>query len=94
MNYMTNVNVEIYLSEIISFFEKNEIELKKLIDLGKKQLFFDKLRKFSYFNFAKGEDYVLTKQQIIDICVLVNKGHDPYSSVKYFYGPFEKINLN
>jgi hypothetical protein len=50
---MTNVNVEIYLSQIISFFEKNEIELKKLIDLGKKQLFFDKLRKFSYFNFAK-----------------------------------------
>jgi hypothetical protein len=40
------------------------------------------------------EDFVLTKQQIIDICVLVNKGHEPYSSVKYFDGPFGKINLN
>lgn len=94
MNFMSNVNVEIYLSEIISFFEKNELELKKLVEITKKQLFFDKLRKTSYFNFAKGEDYVLTRQQIIDICVLVNKGHDPYSSVKYFDGPFGKINLN
>jgi len=91
---MTNVNVEIYLSEIISFFEKNEEELKKLVNLDKKQLFFDKLRKSSYFNFGLGEDFVLTKQQIIDICVLVNKGHEPYSSVKYFDGPFGKINLN
>ena len=91
---MTNVNVEIYLSEVISFFEKNQDELKKLVKLEKKQLFFDKLRKSSYFNFDRGEDYVLTKQQIIDICVLVNKGHEPYSSVKYFDGPFGKINLN
>lgn len=91
---MTNVNVEIYLSEIISFFEKNEEELKKLVKLEKKQLFFDKLRKASYFNFGLGEDFILTKQQIIDICVLVNRGHEPYSSVKYFDGPFGKINLN
>jgi len=91
---MINVNVEIYLTEIISFFEKNEEELKKLVKLEKKQLFFDKLRKYSYFNFKKGEDYVLTKQQIIDICVLVNKGYDPYANVRYFDGPFGKINLN
>jgi hypothetical protein len=91
---MTNVNVEIYLTELFSFFEKNTSELVKLVKLEQKSLFFDGIRKASYFNFGLGEDFVLTKQQILDICVMVNKGKDPNNNVRYFDGPFGKINLN
>ena len=91
---MTNVNVEIYLTELFSFFEKNTEELIKLIKIEQKSLFFERIRKASYFNFGLGEDFVLTKQQIVDICVLLNRGKNPNNNVRYFNGPFGKINLN
>ena len=91
---MTNVNVEIYLTELFSFFEKNTDELIKLIKIEQKSLFFERIRKASYFNFGLGDDFVLTKQQIVDICVLLNRGKNPNNNVRYFNGPFGKINLN
>lgn len=92
-----NVDIEIYLTQIFSFFQKNESELLKLIPLEKKDNFFDRVRFISYANYNNGENFVLTKTQIIEICVELNKPkkqNDPLKNVRYFDGPFGKINLN
>ena len=66
---MSNIDVEIYLSQLKSFFENNPNDLIELIGDIQKNEFYEKLRHQSYQNLEKGEDYVLTKQQIIDIVI-------------------------
>jgi hypothetical protein len=61
--------------------------------LDKKLAFFDKIKKTSFFNKDTGVDFVLTRQQLIDISVLLN-GVKPENNVKYFISPIGVINLN
>ena len=92
-----NVDIEIYLTQIFSFFQKNKGELEKLIPFAKKDIFFEEVRKTSYLNHKNGESFILTKNQIIDICVELNKPkkkNNYLDNVRYFNGPFGKINLN
>jgi hypothetical protein len=92
-----NIDIEIYLTQIFTFFQKNKEELEKLIPFIKKDVFFEKVRATSYLNHKNGESFVLTKSQIIEICVELNnpkKQNDPLKNVRYFDGPFGKINLN
>jgi len=92
-----NIDIEIYLIQIFSFFQKNENELIKLIPLEKKDIFFERIRHSSYANHNNGENFVLTKTQIIEICVEINnpkKQNNPFKNVRYFDGPLGKINLN
>ena len=94
---MMNVEIEIYLTQFFSFFQKNEGELIKLVPLEKKDIFFDKIRTASYLNYKNSEDFLLTKTQIVEICVEINKPkkqNNPDENVRYFDGPFGKINLN
>lgn len=66
---MKNVDVEIYLNQLISFFEKNPNDLINLIGESLKDEFYNKVRKQSLENIEKGEDVTLTQKQIIDIVV-------------------------
>ena len=72
---MNNVDVEIYISNLITFFENNPNDLMVLVGQTQKELFFKKLRLRSEKNVEEGSDFVLTKQQIIDIVVEM-KIHD------------------
>ena len=90
---MSKVDIEIYVSNMVKFFEQNPDELSKLIPLDKKLAFFDKIKKTSFFNKDTGVDFVLTRQQLIDISVLLN-GVKPENNVKYFISPIGAINLN
>jgi hypothetical protein len=72
---MNNVDVEIYISNLINFFENNPNDLMVLVGQTQKELFFKKLRLRSEKNVEEGSDFVLTKQQIIDIVVEM-KIHD------------------
>jgi hypothetical protein len=62
-----NVDVEIYLNQFISFFEKNPDSLIELIGHIDKNDFFNKVKEQCYYNIEKGDDVTLTKMQIIDI---------------------------
>jgi hypothetical protein len=90
---MSKVDIEIYVSNMVKFFEQNPDELSKLIPLDKKFAFFDKIKKTSFFNKETGVDFVLTRQQLVDISVLLN-GVRPENNIKYFITPIGLINLN
>ena len=66
---MKNVDVDVYLTNLINFFEKNPNDLIDLIGELKKTIFYDKLREKSYENFEKGEEYIITQKQLVDIVV-------------------------
>ena len=66
---MTNVDIEVYISNLINFFEKNPNDLMVLIGNLQKEDFYEKLRHQCYKNVEKGDDYVISKQQIVDIII-------------------------
>ena len=66
---MKNIDVEIYLNQLISFFEKNPNDLSNLIGDSLKTEFFDKIRTQCYKNAEDGDEISLTQKQIIDIVV-------------------------
>jgi hypothetical protein len=67
-----NVDIEVYLSGIIKFFKDNPKDLLSLVPKDKENDFYSMLRKFSCDNHDKGEDYILTRNQILEICVQLN----------------------
>ena len=68
-----NVDIEVYLSGIIKFFKDNPKDLLSLVPKDKENDFYSMLRKFSCDNHDKGEDYILTRNQILEICVQLNE---------------------
>jgi hypothetical protein len=70
---MKNIDVEIYLNQLISFFEKNPNDLTELIGTSMKDIFFDKVRDACTENVENGDEVTLTNQQLINI-VLDIKG--------------------
>ena len=64
---MKNIDVEIYITNLISFFENNPNDLIDLIGSLQKDEFYQKLRNRSETNYEEGKDFVLTRDQIIEI---------------------------
>lgn len=97
-----SVDVEIYLSQLVKFFKDNPKDLLNLIPVDKKEAFFERCREVCFKNLEKGEDLQLTRQQMIDICVELNRKiskvqdkFDNYVVVGMFEkGPFGLISLN
>jgi len=66
---MKNVDIEIYISNLIKFFESNPNDLMSLVGELQKEEFYKKLREVSEDNFRNNQDYVLTRQQMVDIII-------------------------
>jgi hypothetical protein len=66
---MKNVDIEIYLNQVITFFEKNPNDLMDLIGELQKDEFYLKLRQQCEKNVEEGKDITLTKEQMINIIV-------------------------
>jgi hypothetical protein len=66
---MKNVDIEIYISNLITFFENNPNDLMVLIGDLQKDNFYKKLRKRCEKNFEEGKDIILSKDQIVSIVV-------------------------
>lgn len=64
---MKNIDCEIYISQVISFFENNPNDLMDLIGELQRNDFYQKLRERCEKNVDEGQDYVLTRQQMINI---------------------------
>ena len=64
---MKNIDVEIYITNLISFFENNPNDLIDLIGSLQKDEFYQKLRNRCETNYDEGKDFVLTRDQIIEI---------------------------
>jgi hypothetical protein len=72
---MKNVDVEIYINQIISFFEKNPNDLIDLIGELDKDSFYERVKEQCYKNLDKGDEISLTQQQLIDIVYNLKKGN-------------------
>lgn len=66
---MKNVDLEIYVSQLISFFENNPNDLLELIGSLQKDDFYKKIRERCEKNVEEGIDMVLTKDQIVNIVI-------------------------
>ena len=68
-----NVDVEVYISGLVKFFKENPKDLLSLVPKDKDRDFYRMLKEFSFENYKKGDDYVLTRKQILEICVQLNE---------------------
>ena len=68
-----NIDVEIYMKNFISFFEKNPNDLMELIGVDFKDNFFNEVKKQCYINVENNGDPTLTQQQLIEIVVNLKK---------------------
>ena len=66
---MGKVEVDIYMNQLISFFENNPNDLMDLIGNENKSDFYKRVKEQCFINLDKGDDVSLTKQQLIDIVV-------------------------
>ena len=71
---MKNIDVEIYISQMITFFEKNPKDFIDLVGNIEKEIFYNKMKERSLKNVKEEKDLILTKEQIIDIVLSVAKG--------------------
>lgn len=67
-----NVDVEIYMNNIIKFFKENPNDLLNLVPKAKEEEFYSKLREVANQNHEKGEEANLTKNQIVVICAEIH----------------------
>ena len=63
---MKNIDCEVYISQLITFFEKNPNDLIQLIGDGQKEEFYNLLRNQCEENSKKG-DHIISKDQMIEI---------------------------
>jgi hypothetical protein len=87
---MKIIDVEIYISQFIDFFEKNPNDLLVLIGEVKKNEFYSKVKEQCVQNYKNNDDVTLTRQQIIDIVVEIKKDSKTFVNVKTFDGLFQK----
>jgi hypothetical protein len=73
---MDNVDIDIYISQVVKFFEKNPNELFILIGNLDKGVFFERIKHKATENHINGEDVNLTRAQMIDIVVNMHKEND------------------
>ena len=66
---MGNVDCEVYLRQLITFFENNPNDLMELIGTVQKREFFDKLREQCEKNSKESDDHIITRQQMVDIVI-------------------------
>jgi hypothetical protein len=87
---MKIIDVEIYISQFIDFFEKNPNDLLVLIGEVKKNEFYSKVKEQCVQNYKNNDDVTLTRQQIIDIVVEIKKDSKTSVNIKTFDGLFQK----
>jgi len=79
-----NLEVDIYMNDIIKFFKDNPNELKLLVPISEEDLFYTEIRKIATENVNNGEDPTLTRKQMIDICVRINRNYTAQKSNQIF----------
>ena len=70
---MNNVDIDIYVNQLITFFDKNPNDLIDLIGDLLKESFYEKVREQCVKNSEIGDEISLTQKQIIDIVVELKK---------------------
>lgn len=67
-----NIDVQIYISQMKTFFNENPNELVTLIGDNDPDKFFYEMERVALINHEKGEDIQLTQKQMLEILVELN----------------------
>jgi len=78
-----SVDVEIYLSQLYKFFNDNPNDLHTLIPQDQKDEFFKRCREMVMKNLEKGEELSLTRKQLIQICVDINRDQQKQEEIDF-----------
>lgn len=78
---MSKVEVDIYMNQLISFFDNNPNDLMQLIGDENKSDFYKRVKEQCIINLEKGDDVSLTKQQLIDIVVDMKKQNNQVTNI-------------
>ena len=70
---MNNLDVEIYMSQFVTFFENNPNDLLELIGDSNRDSFYDLVKEQCEKNLSSGDEVSLTQHQIIEIVVKLKK---------------------
>ena len=70
---MSNIDINIYVNQLITFFDKNPNDLIDLIGDLLKESFYEKVREQCIKNSEVGDEVSLTQKQIINIVVELKK---------------------
>ena len=73
MTDMDRVDIDIYINQLVRFFESNPNDLMDLIGELDKDEFYTLLKERATLNYDKGEDITLTQHQIIEVVVKLKK---------------------
>mgnify|MGYP000073328088 CR=1 FL=1 len=80
---MSKIDVEIYVSQMIRFFESNPKDLFTLIGNLNKEIFYERIKILSDKNYSDNGDAALTKKQMVDIVVdMFNEVNKPVEEKK------------
>jgi hypothetical protein len=75
---MSKIDVEIYVSQMIRFFESNPKDLFTLIGDLNKEIFYERIKLLSDKNYTDNGDASLTKKQMVEIVVdMYNESKSP-----------------
>jgi hypothetical protein len=93
---MKNAEVDIYVSQMVRFFEINPNELFTLIGDLNKEDFYEKIKEAAYSNFEKEGEANLTRSQMLEIIVNIHREKEMEGVDKriYFYTKFGPVFLN
>jgi hypothetical protein len=67
-----NIDIQIYISQMKTFFNENPNELVTLIGDNDPDKFFYEMERVALINHEKGEDIQLTQKQMLEILVELN----------------------
>ena len=73
MTDMSSIDIDIYMNQLINFFDNNPNDLMDLIGELDKDEFYILLKEQATLNYDKGEDVTLTQHQIIEVVVKLKK---------------------
>jgi len=73
---MSNVDIEIYMANLVKFFDNNPEQLKILIGDIDGDVFFQKVRNVCELNDKDEKELAPTRKQMIEIILEIKKGPD------------------
>jgi len=91
---MSDVDVQIYLSQIKTFFKENPKELYSLIGDSPIDNFFDAIYEKALINHKEGNDIQLTQKQMVEVILKLNVVESKKDYKVTMEGKFGKIYLN
>lgn len=86
---MKNVDVEIYMAQLVKFFDDNPNDLIDVIGQENKELFFKKIKEQCFKNLETGDEIPLTRNQFLEIVKDIKQSDSEYTT-KVFNGVFQK----